>query len=85
MSLLGFLGVWVFVTLLPTLMLNNQKTDRPIGRQDYLGWALWATGMFFEIVADYQKTAFRNDPKNEVKILHNTHYLITEKVPKKLP
>ena len=63
---LYFIGVWVFVTLLPTLMLNNEKIDKPLGKQDYLGWALWATGMFFEVVADYQKTAFRNDPSNQV-------------------
>lgn len=61
-------GVWVFVTLLPTLMLNNESTDKRIGKQDYLGWALWAVGMFFEIVADYQKSAFRKDPQNEVNI-----------------
>ena len=66
LSFLIFLGVWVFVTLLPTLMLNNQTNDKPIGKQDYLGWAMWATGMFFEVVADYQKTAFRNDPANQV-------------------
>merc|ERR1712045_887489 len=62
-------GVWVFVTLLPTLMLNNEKIDKPLGKQDYLGWALWATGMFFEVVADYQKTAFRNDPSNQGKFI----------------
>ena len=59
-------GLWVFVTLLPTLMLANEDSDRPIGKQDYIGWALWATGMFFEVVADMQKTAFKNDPKNQV-------------------
>ena len=60
------LGLWVFVTLLPTLMLANEDNDKPLGKQDYLGWALWATGMFFEIVADMQKTSFKNDPKNQV-------------------
>ncbi len=59
-------GVWIFVTLLPTLMLSNSKSDKPVGNQDYLGWALWATGMFFEVVADYQKSAFKNDSNNKV-------------------
>ena len=45
-------------------MLANEDNDKPLGKQDYLGWALWATGMFFEIVADMQKTSFKNDPKN---------------------
>merc|ERR1712209_7096 len=26
-------GVWVFVTLLPTLMLTNEETDRPLSKQ----------------------------------------------------
>ena len=56
----------MFVTLLPTLMLAHEDNDKPLGKQDYLGWALWATGMFFEIVADMQKTSFKNDPKNQV-------------------
>ena len=47
-------------------MLNNEKSDRPLGKQDYIGWAMWATGMFFEVLADYQKSAFRNDPNNQV-------------------
>lgn len=59
-------GVWVFVTLLPTIMLNNDKQDRRLGFQDYLGWGVWAFGMFFEVVADYQKSVFRADPANKV-------------------
>lgn len=47
-------------------MLANEESDKPLGKQDYIGWALWATGMFFEVVADMQKTAFKNDPKNQV-------------------
>ena len=47
-------------------MLANEDNDKPLGKQDYLGWALWATGMFFEIVADMQKTSFKNDSKNQV-------------------
>ena len=37
--------------------------------QDYLGWGLWAVGLVFEVVADYQKSVFRNDPANQVWIL----------------
>ena len=68
------LGLWVFVTLLPTLMLANEDNDKPLGKQDYLGWALWATGMFFEIVADMQKTSFKNDPKNQVSKMFQKNY-----------
>ena len=59
-------GVWVFVTLLPTLMLNNSSREKPIGTRDYVGWSIYAIGMIFEVMADYQKTAFKNDPNNKV-------------------
>jgi len=62
-------GVWVFVTLLPTLMLNNSSREKPIGTRDYVGWSLYAIGMIFEVIADYQKTAFKNDPNNKDKFI----------------
>ena len=67
-------GVWVFVTLLPTLMLNNSTREKPIGTRDYVGWSLYAIGMIFEVIADYQKTAFKNDPNNKVTISTINYY-----------
>ena len=64
-----FLGVWVFVTMLPTLMLNASERDRPLGNLDVIGWTLWALGMGFEVIADFQKSAFRRNPNNKVKYL----------------
>ncbi|XP_071102209.1 uncharacterized protein [Haliotis cracherodii] len=57
-------GVWVMSTLLPVLMLNSKKEDKPVSTRDYIGWALWALGFFFEAVGDYQKSAFRANPDN---------------------
>lgn len=62
-------GVWIFVSLLPTLMLNHEDRDRPISSQDHLGWTLWAVGMLFEIVADLQKSMFKRDKNNEGKFI----------------
>jgi steroid 5-alpha reductase family enzyme len=31
-----------------------------------LGWGIWTVGMVFEVVADFQKSAFRNEPTNKV-------------------
>ena len=56
----------MFVTLLPTLMLNASEKDRPIGRLDWIGWGLWSIGMLFEVVADFQKSAFRRRSENRV-------------------
>ena len=53
--------------MLPTLMLNSNERDRPLGNLDIIGWALWALGMGFEVTADFQKSAFRRNPNNKVK------------------
>ena len=62
----GVQGVWVWLTLLPSLVLNNTKRNPPVGARDYIGWTLWTIGFLMEVVADMQKSIFRADPKNEV-------------------
>ena len=47
-------------------MLNASEKDRPIGRLDWIGWGLWSIGMLFEVVADFQKSAFRRRSENRV-------------------
>ena len=62
-------GLWVFITLLPTLMLNESSPRAlrpPIGWQSYLGWSMWTLGFLFEVVADWQKSTFKADPANKV-------------------
>ena len=58
----------MFVTLLPTLVMMDSETRRQPCTQHYVGWAMWAVGFVFEVVADYQKSVFRNDPANKVRI-----------------
>eukprot|EP00088_Acartia_fossae_P011112 TRINITY_DN15575_c0_g1_i1.p1 TRINITY_DN15575_c0_g1~~TRINITY_DN15575_c0_g1_i1.p1 ORF type:complete len:194 (-),score=25.80 TRINITY_DN15575_c0_g1_i1:177-758(-) len=62
-------AIWVFVTLLPTLMLNSERRNPPIGTRDYIGWGIWAGGFLIEVIADAQKTYFRNDPANKGKFI----------------
>merc|ERR1712066_182859 len=50
-------------------MLNNETRNKPLGPRDYFGWSIWAIGMLFEVIADYQKSVFKNDPKNEGKFI----------------
>jgi steroid 5-alpha reductase family enzyme len=59
--------MWVFVTLLPTLMLNETAWDVPLKAQDYIGWCLWGLGLILETVADAQKSIFRANKDNQVK------------------
>ncbi|XP_033127225.1 uncharacterized protein LOC117124981 [Anneissia japonica] len=57
-------AVWVFATLLPTLILNAESKDQVIGIRDYVGWGMWVVGFLMETVADRQKSVFRADPEN---------------------
>lgn len=64
-------GIWVFVTLLPTFILNAAKKDKPYNIKDYLGWTFWIIGFLFESIADYQKLQFRNNPSNKGKFIRS--------------
>jgi len=58
-------GIWVLMSLLPTLMRNAQQEENAVSSpRDYLGWSLWLVGMLIEVVADRQKAEFRADPLN---------------------
>jgi len=62
-------GIWVFVTLLPTLILNTERRSVPIGYRDYIGWSIWGIGFLFEVIADMQKSMFKANPENEGKFI----------------
>ena len=62
----SLLGIWVIVTLLPTLYLNMKQVDKPLTKIDYAGWAVWLFGFLFESIADHQKMTFKNNPINKV-------------------
>jgi steroid 5-alpha reductase family enzyme len=51
-------GVWVFITALPVLSLNQAVDKKPLDVVDYVGVLLWGTGFLFEVTADLQKTFF---------------------------
>ncbi len=62
------IGIWVIITLLPTLYLNQKLTDKPLTKTDFLGWSIWLFGFLFEVLADKQKMTFKNNPNNKVII-----------------
>lgn len=59
-------AVWIFMTLLPTLMLNCERRVVPLGAKDYIGWTIWGLGFTAEAIADRQKWLFKRDPDNAV-------------------
>ncbi|XP_059902994.1 uncharacterized protein si:ch211-210c8.6 [Gadus macrocephalus] len=64
-------AVWVFMTLLPTLMLNAERRDVPVGVRDYIGWGVWGLGFVTQAVADQQKWFFKRDPNNAGKFIQH--------------
>jgi len=62
-------ALWVFITLLPTLILNSERRAVPVGVRDYVGWTMWGLGFLVEVVADMQKSIFKADPRNEGKFI----------------
>ena len=58
-------GLWVWLTLLPTLIVNSKREDKELCTRDYIGWGVWLAGMLVESIADYQKYAFRSNPANK--------------------
>ncbi|XP_068212741.1 uncharacterized protein [Palaemon carinicauda] len=63
-------GLWVFVTILPSVLAVLSTRQRPLGTRDYIGWGIWLIGYLIEVVADYQKSSFRNNPANKDKFIN---------------
>ena len=62
-GLQAFLG---WLVALPILAAINSGTS--LGWLDYAGLALWAFGMFFEAVGDWQMMKFKSDPSSKGKV-----------------
>ena len=58
-------GLWVFVTLLPTLALHSSNLNPAFGLKDFIGFGIWGVGFALEVIADKQKSDFKADPSNE--------------------
>jgi len=62
-------GLWVWLTLLPTMILNIKRHNKPLGMRDYIGWGFWICGFLLQAVADSQKSSFRSNPENKGKFI----------------
>ncbi|KAG6953768.1 hypothetical protein JG688_00012657 [Phytophthora aleatoria] len=59
-------GLWVFFTLLSVLLSVVHGVDDPeVKPLDIIGTTLWVVGYIIEVTADYQKTKFRLDKRNQ--------------------
>jgi steroid 5-alpha reductase family enzyme len=62
-------GLWVLVTMAAGLAAMTSNTTVELGPMAYTGIALWIAGMLIEVIADNQKTKFRNNPDNRDRFI----------------
>ena len=62
-------GAWVFITMAAALASITSMTQRPLGIWVGFGLLLWIVGFSIEVIADRQKTEFRNDAENSEKFI----------------
>jgi len=63
----GFQAVLAWVISLP--LAGAAAGEAPLGALDALGVALWALGLFFEAVGDWQLARFKGDPANAGRVM----------------
>jgi len=63
-------GAWVYLNMVPSLFIFTAKKENPrLAVVGLAGWAMYAFGLIFETIADYQKTMFRSKPENKDKFI----------------
>lgn len=63
----GFQALLAWLISLP--LAGAISGDAPLGPLDVLGVALWAVGLFFEAVGDWQLARFKADPRNAGRVM----------------
>ncbi|MDH3511804.1 MAG: DUF1295 domain-containing protein [Gammaproteobacteria bacterium] len=63
-------GLWVLLTAAAALAVITGGTRVPLGAVGIVGIAVWAIGILIEIVADRQKSQFKDDPDNDGKFIN---------------
>ena len=62
-------GLWVLVTMAAGLAALTSNTTIGLDFLGYIGIALWVFGFTIEIIADNQKSKFKNDPNNQGRFI----------------
>jgi len=62
-------GLWVFLTAACALAAISAATLEPLGPLAALGTAIWIAGFAIEVMADRQKSRFREDPANRERFI----------------
>ena len=62
-------ALWITFTLLSSLIIFTSNHPDNFGIYDYIGIITWMSGLFIEVVADKQKSDFKNDISNKNKFI----------------
>ena len=68
-------GTLVWVVSLPVQAAASE--DGGLGALDYVGIAVWAAGLLFESVGDFQLARFKADPANKGKVMNRGLWSLT--------
>ena len=63
-------GAWVVMTSCAALTAILSAEQPPVGAIYVIGAVMWTTGFAIEVIADRQKSRFREDPGNEGKFIN---------------
>jgi steroid 5-alpha reductase family enzyme len=74
-------GLWVVLTASGALIINaGTDASIPLGLLDYIGAAIWVVGFGVEVLSDYQKSRFNENPHNKGRFI-NTGFWATSRHP----
>lgn len=62
-------ALWVTLTAAPAFIAITSNQQKELGIFAAIGVLVWLVGFIFEVVADNQKTQFRNDPANKERFI----------------
>ena len=62
-------GLWVLLTAAAAWAIITSEERQELGWVAFVGIAVWLAGFGIEVVADRQKSAFRQDPSNEGRFI----------------
>lgn len=75
-TVFGLQGALMFVVALP-VTLGQRETDADAGFVAFLGFVVWAVGLYFEAVGDAQLARFKRNPANQGKIMDQGLWALT--------
>ncbi|MEM8886977.1 MAG: DUF1295 domain-containing protein [Bacteroidota bacterium] len=64
-------ALWAVLTVAPAWIAITAIERKELGIMGMVGVALWVIGFLIEVIADRQKTQFRNDPANKERFIQS--------------